>query len=130
MDHKIIYVMSPYTNKCPAMMTMRAAEVAYCISKLMPQENYFNYILYSPIVHWHNIAIHNEALPRDVDFWWDKNKPFMDLATFGLVLKIPGWNRSKGIMQECNYLIDLGKKILHEEINGWTKNCFTYTPPK
>lgn len=127
---KLAYVMSPYTHKCPALMATRAAEAAYFLSHLVTYSKYQDYILYSPIVHWHYVAVHNDRLPRDADFWWRLNKPYLDQASLGIVLQISGWNRSSGIAQETHYLVDRKVKILHEEIDGWIKKSFTYTPPK
>ena len=61
-----------------------------------------NSFLYSPIVHWHDIA-NKHDLEKDVDFWWGYNFPVLKMADEILLIKLDGWDQSKGVEREINY---------------------------
>ena len=97
------YILSPYTSKCEIEMNLRAHMVACGIAELMEKFEFKTYTFFSPIVHYHQVAIRSMALPRDVDYWWDINLPFMELASHAIVFQMPGWKESKGIKKELNW---------------------------
>lgn len=91
------YVASPYSDPNPAVRQARyeaaVAFVAWCYAS--------GWVVYSPIVHSHPPALVAE-LPTDAAFWWRVNETMLAVATEVLVLKIPGWDRSKGVAQEMD----------------------------
>lgn len=67
--------------------------------------------VYSPITHGHPLSVHG-GLPLDNHEFWDKiNRPFMDLCSGLLVIKMPGWQYSKGLGHEIDVFHDAGKPI-------------------
>lgn len=97
---KLAYVMSPYTHADEDVMNLRAHLAACAVSKLMMLERYNEYALFSPIIHYHAVAIRNCSLPRDIEYWWETNLPYLTAAALGIVLRLPGWDDSKGIAAE------------------------------
>ena len=95
----MIYVASPYTHKNPEVRSERYYAVMDFIAH---HQDEYDQILYSPIVHYHQIAIDFD-LPTNWEWWWDKNKQMMDLASTILELRIDGWETSKGMQAEIKY---------------------------
>lgn len=102
----LAYIMSPYTNPDPVIMEHRAFLAASIIAELMETNHYPGITLFSPIVHYHQVAIHSINLPRDVDYWWRINLPYMKAASRAIVLCISGWKESKGIVHELAWFHD------------------------
>ena len=100
MELKFVYVLSPYTSKDQSKMAYRAHLAARGIAELMENPEYYKYIFFSPIVHYHQVASCLDTLPRHVEFWWDINFWYMQKASLALVLKLSGWQDSKGVAQE------------------------------
>jgi len=90
------YIASPYTHEDPEIRHKRYIEACNFVRwvaltvKLTP---------YSPIVHWHDIAVKND-LPKDHEFWNKMDKDLLVEATTMYVLGIDGWKESKGIASE------------------------------
>ncbi len=55
--------------------------------------------VFSPITHFHTIAIHGGLDPMDHKIWMPAEEPFIHLAWGLIVYKLPGWEESYGI--EC-----------------------------
>lgn len=67
---------------------------------------------YSPIAHSHPIAIHGGLDPLNCDFWMGLNYAMMNHAKELIVIKMDGWEQSKGIMAEIKAFRLLGKTVL------------------
>ena len=68
------------------------------------------YIVFSPIVHCHPIAVkHN--LPTDRQYWGSYDDAFLEWADEGRVLCLPGWSHSEGTAIDIMTLIRAGKPI-------------------
>lgn len=57
--------------------------------------------VYSPIVHCHDMA-ERFSFPTDYLFWLKYNNSFIRRAESMFVLKIPGWEKSKGVETEID----------------------------
>lgn len=117
------YVLSPYTSKCEIEMNLRAHMTACGIAELMEKCDFRSYTFFSPIVHYHQVAMRSATLPRDIDFWWNINLPYMKLATHVVVFQMPGWKESKGIKKELewfNTVINPNPEIIFYNTN-WEK---------
>lgn len=97
------YVLSPYTSSSEIEMNLRAHMVACGIAQLMEKSEFRDYIFFSPVVHYHQVAMRSLSLPRDVGFWWNINLVFMLQATHAIVFQMPGWEQSKGIQKELEW---------------------------
>ena len=105
----MIYVASPYTDPDPEVMQLRWEQAVHTVSLLAKCRP--SVAIYSPIVHWHLVAVRHN-LPRDAGFWWAQNRQMLRRCTQVLVLRLEGWDASKGIAQELAEARRRGRDIV------------------
>lgn len=105
---RLIYIASPYSSfeqnidLAQRERVLRVMSVMRYISEKYQEPQYKKAMLYSPIVHFHNIAqIH--GMPTDADFWWEINKIVLDKSDEMQVLMMEGWDKSIGVALEVDY---------------------------
>lgn len=93
----VIYLASPYSvgNASPAELEQRFEAACAAVGHLMLEGE----VVYSPIVHCHPIAV-RYSLPRDWEFWHKFDREMLRGAHELRILKLPGWEESKGIAAE------------------------------
>lgn len=91
----ITYLASPYTDSRLEIMQARFEDVVYCAGWLMNKGE----IVYSPIAHTHPIAV-SFGLPRDWNYWERVQSVFLKMCERFQILRLDGWDRSKGIKGE------------------------------
>lgn len=91
----MIYLASPYSSSEPGLAAHRFHMTEYYVAKYMQQ----NFAIFSPIVHCHALA-ENYNLPTDAQYWWGYNKAFLEKADELWVLRLLGWEESKGVRVE------------------------------
>lgn len=67
--------------------------------------------IYCPIAHTHPIAIYSGIDPLAHEIWLPVDKPLMDAAGGILVVKMPSWERSRGIGFEIREFELAGKPV-------------------
>lgn len=109
-----IYLASPYSSdygdnpNLPNMegfaqlMEDRFLQAEACAAKLLKEGQH----IHSPIVHCHALAKKYD-LPKDVEYWWSYNSSMIAGARGFAVLKLPGWDESKGVLKEIDYFQSL-----------------------
>lgn len=91
----MIYLASPYSHPDPTIVLTRYLLVMQATSALINARKF----VYSPILHCHELArIH--SLPTNFDFWQHYNINMIKRCDQFRVLKIPGWDESKGVKGE------------------------------
>jgi len=95
------YLASPYTSKSFITRMQRYEAACKYAAMLMGQ----GVQVFSPIAHTHPIAEAGK-LPRDWKFWATFDEWFISRCDELIVLKLPGWEESKGVQAE----IKLAKK--------------------
>lgn len=100
---KMIYVASPYSHPSPAIREYRYREVEKYTADLLRARSW----CYSPIVHCHNLS-QRFALPFTVDYWSEYNFHMLERSDALHVLKLPGWEDSRGVQAEIRYWSSLG----------------------
>ena len=91
-----IFLASPYTHQDEEVMTFRYKEALKASARLINE----GYIVFSPIVHCHPIAIRYN-LPRDYSFWQDYSNSFiLYWAELFNILCLDNWKSSVGIKDE------------------------------
>lgn len=68
--------------------------------------------VYSPIVHWHNIA-NAIPLPEEHDYWMSVNEPMMDRCDGMIYIKMTDHLKSRGLAHEEKYFTAQGKPVLY-----------------
>jgi hypothetical protein len=71
-------------------------------------------VVFSPIVHTHPIAVRC-ALSRGWDYWQRYDREMIAHADKVLVVKIDGWQESKGIAGEIAIALQLGIPVEYME---------------
>jgi len=92
------YIASPYTHKEASVREKRFKEAMKFTAALMKLE----IPCYSPIVHCHELA-NTYELPTTFDYWIKMNHAMIDVSLGVVVLKLDGWDTSKGVADEIEY---------------------------
>lgn len=109
----MIYLASPYSAETPELMQRRYEQVLdYTATKIN-----HGVVVYSPIVHNHPIVV-KWGLPTDWEFWKKFDAEMICGADELWVLKLPGWDQSKGVAAEVAIAIDLDIPVTYID---WTK---------
>src|ERR1035437_6004172 len=94
----MIYLASPYSDPDPAVMASRHKQMlsitAAYMRSFLP--------VFSPIVHCHELAL-THSLPTDFEFWKNYCLDMLHASAVLYVIKLPGWEDSKGIKAEVAY---------------------------
>jgi hypothetical protein len=100
-----IYVASPYSHADAAVREERYLSVVRFIAKSAE-----DYVLYSPIAHWH-LASKLGGLPGDSHFWLKQNLVMLRMARGLWVLCLDGWEESVGVNHEIEVAQTLSMEI-------------------
>jgi hypothetical protein len=103
----MIYLASPYSDKDPDVMEARFHAVCRFAGRLMREGQ----VVYSPIAHCHPIAVRVE-LPRDWGFWQKFDREMIAKADELWILRLPGWDSSRGVAAERQIALDLGLNVV------------------
>ena len=71
--------------------------------------------VYSPIAHTHPIAQYGKLDPLDHAIWLPADNPFMEAAVGLIVVKMPGWEESRGLRAEIKKFRANNKPVLYME---------------
>lgn len=91
----MIYLASPYSHHDPVIIKTRFLLAEQCVVRLLQRGE----VVFSPIVHCHEL-VHKYELPKDAKFWEAYDHSMLRLASFLYILKIPGWEQSRGVTLE------------------------------
>ena len=95
MKSKIIYLAVPYAHPEYSVMFQRYQAVSKAATILTGA----GYLVFSPITHAHPIA---SKITREKgwDFWQQIDLPILQICGLLLIIKLPGWEQSKGVAGE------------------------------
>lgn len=103
--HGLIYLSSPYRHENPVEREHRyywnIAAAAHLIRE--------GYIVFSPIVHSHQLA--KWGITAGLSFWLRQDKPMLEMCSEMITLTLPGWRESDGIRIETAIIRGMGKPI-------------------
>ena len=106
----MIYIATPYSHPDLAVMESRFDAACRIAGALMAKGD----VVFSPIAHTHPIVIRC-ALPRGWEYWERYDREMLKCASKMIVVKMPGWDTSKGIAGELAIARDLGLAIEYME---------------
>lgn len=110
MSHGYAFIASPYSAPTYGEMYNRFREVlgftAWCFKQRQP--------CYSPIAHWHEVAT-TYSLPTDAAAWLAQNEAMLLRASILMVLMLPGWDVSYGVLGEIKKANEIGLPVLYYE---------------
>lgn len=87
------------------------------------------YVVFCPIAHSHPVAEAMGSRATDHNFWMVQDLPLLAKASRLVILKLPGWEYSKGIAEESDFARANGIPIEHMAPTGeeWIED---YVIPK
>lgn len=116
--NELIYIAGPYTNidlayqcRCKEILTEAAATCAKA-----------GHVVFSPITH--SAPMERLGLQFTHEEWVEFDRPFMAVATWLLVLKIPGWEESRGVTFERGFFAGARKPVtilLPDDVKAWAE---------
>lgn len=91
---------------------LQSAFEAACEQTALLTENHIP--VYSPIVHNHALCSVSPSLKenRDLDFWLEVDRPFMEVSSGIIVCCLDSWEKSRGIEREIEYFKSSEKPII------------------
>jgi nucleoside 2-deoxyribosyltransferase len=101
----MIYLCSPYTHPDPAVVQRRFDAVCRAAAELIRQGQ----IVFSPVAHSHPIARY--GLPGNWAFWQRQDLALLAACDELVVLKLDGWQHSRGVQAEIAAAKALGKPV-------------------
>jgi hypothetical protein len=108
--HKLAYLACPYTHSDPAVVEQRYQAGIKAASWLMSAPRNFDGTellanVFSPITHSH--PLHKiGGLRGDWAFWKEIDTDYLSVCDMIIVLNIPGWSMSTGVMAELGIARD------------------------
>ena len=104
---KKIYFASCYTHLDPKVMEERATKIMAKTAELIRS----GYFVFSPITHSHEMAKRHN-LPSTFEYWAAANHSMIDWCDTVMVLKLDGWDESKGVDDEITYAHLTKKRVV------------------
>ncbi len=111
----MIYLASPYSDPDPSVQAMRFEQVCRVVAAYAKEGELF----YSPIAHSHHVAKY--GLPGNWEFWKEHDQYMIRACKSFCVLRLAGWEDSKGVTAELRFAKAIGRRISHvtyEELFG------------
>jgi nucleoside 2-deoxyribosyltransferase len=110
-----IYLGAPYSHSNPLWMKLRFELINLAALQLIQD----GFIVFSPISHSHPIAsAHADPqVVRSYKIWLEQDVHFMEWADLLVVLELPGWRDSKGLLFERKWFEEHNKPIDYMHLN-------------
>ncbi len=105
-EKEIVYLASPYSHPDPAIHEQRFRVICRVSARLMAAGE----IIFSPIAHTHPIALAGK-LPTGWDFWKKYDHAMLEASKKIVVVRMDGWDKSKGVIGEIEEMIRQGKPV-------------------
>lgn len=107
-----IYLAAPYTDTDLATRQSRVA----CATRVAVALMLKGYKIFSPLTHTYPME---ELLPdKSHTFWMHQDIPLLHNASALWVLCLPGWEHSRGVAEEVQYALRMGKPVTYLDKNG------------
>jgi len=118
-DKKFIYVASPFSHEDEKVRDERVAEVEEFVA-FITEKYYKECVFFSPIAHSGHVYKHmSKGFWRNFDFWiYEVDDYFLEIADEVWILKIDGWDISKGTKYEIDTSHARGLRTRYFEKRG------------
>lgn len=104
----MIYVAAPYSSPLVGVQEQRLDKTIEFVLHLTLR----GMTAFSPVVYFHPAA-RSLNLPEDATTWHNHNMQFLRRADAVFVLRLTGWDQSKGVQVEMKLAKALGIQIVH-----------------
>lgn len=115
LEPRMIYLAGPYSHDDQGVRHKRFEALNRKAAHLIAD----GHIVFSPISMTHPVEIARMAMdgsePRNTDYWCDFDEAFMAFCTEIHVLKLDGWEQSKGVAREIAYFEQRGRPVIYAE---------------
>ena len=108
----MIYLASPYSHKDKDVMIKRFDLVCEIAAQMMKEGK----VLFCPIAHTHPIAQY--GLPLNWEYWEKYDRVMLSKCSEVVVVKMDGWETSKGVAGEIRIAGELGLPVSYIEPSG------------
>lgn len=102
------YLASPYSDPDPFVREERYLRACKVLASLLAQ----NIWTFSPIVHCHELKKIVD-LPYEHEFWLEYDCHILALCDELLIIRIEGWDRSRGVKMETDFANEKGIKVTY-----------------
>jgi len=102
----MIYIASPYSDPDHIVMEDRAHMVSIFAVHCAKQ----GHVIYCPISSWHHLAV-KHGMPKSFVFWQKLDIGILRHCDELWVLKLDGWEKSRGVREEITAAVNLDIKI-------------------
>lgn len=110
-NSKLIYVASPYSHPVDDVRIENYKIVSNYTAKIVSDGN----VAFSPITYGHHLVDFKD-MPTDWDFWKNFCLTFLSKCDEMVVLKMPGWEESRGVKEEIEFCKKNKIKINYVEL--------------
>lgn len=107
---KMIYLASPYSHKDPDIMEKRFEDVCKAQGELIKKFGK-DHVFIGPIAMSHSIAQYSE-LNTTWEFWQHQDEELIKRCDEVWLIKLDGWQQSKGVRAEIDLACKLKKPII------------------
>lgn len=108
----MIYVANPYSHQFTQVMDARFRVVEKYVAEMSMR----GHLMYSPIVHFHEIA-RKYKLPSDFKYWREICIDMLNRSTRVHVLKMSGYEVSKGVLAEIAHAEKIGIPVTYVDVD-------------
>ncbi len=110
----LIYLASPYTHERAEVREQRFVAVCKVAAAMMMKGLH----VFSPIAHTHPILIHGNT-PGGWEFWVACDRAMLGACEKLIVLRLDGWQQSKGVTAEIEIAAELGMTVEYVDFSDW-----------
>lgn len=108
MTRPLAYLAVPYSHPEASVREERFKAA----NKMAGQLLNAGWVVFSPISHTHPIALEC-SLPLGWEFWENFDKSFLSCSKYLFVLRLDGWEQSKGVQGEIKIAQNMGVEIIY-----------------
>jgi hypothetical protein len=108
MKLELVYLAVPYSHQSANVREMRFREANRISARIMDA----GILIFSPISHTHPIALAGK-LPLGWDFWERYDRAYLVVCRALVVLRLDGWQESKGVAAETKIMDELARPVYH-----------------
>lgn len=102
----LVYLATPYTNFLPN-RDEAFRQAAFIAARLVAG----GIPVFCPVVHGHPLSVYGKLPAEDHSFWMEALKPMMAKCDALVIVKMLGWETSKGIAVERDIFECAGKPV-------------------
>lgn len=108
--NNLIYLASPYSDPDPAVCEARFQAACRAAAELIR----LGYAVFSPIAHSHPIAMIG-GIDHLSPVWYEADLPLLHACSRVIVLKLDGWDTSRGVSIEERIAREMEKPVMYME---------------